>query len=331
MTFSTTGAHTKAQQVLAGQGAKAIFEIKRYSTNFVNIQPKILNELFDRLIEPIISYSSEVWGFHEAPYVERLHKKCCKWALSVKTSTPNFIARTELGRTEMKIKRYIRIIKYWMKILRCDDTRYINYVYKILLNDAENNKINWASHVKALLYSVGLGEVWFFQTVGNEIIFMSTLTQRLRDINQQTITHELAKSTRGKFYLSINQNLQTPYYLNDIKIKKHRIYLTKLRTSSHALRIETGRWKKPNKEPLQERICTTCNVLDDEYHFIMECSLHSNLRRTYIPRTYTERPSMYKFINMLMSEDSVFLKKMSTYVFKAFKRRQDLNSNQVSV
>ena len=174
MTFSTTGSLTKAQQVLASQGNKALFELKRYCNKFENIKPSLMCELFDRLIEPILSYGSEVWGFHEAPHVERLHMKFCKWTLCVKTSTPNAIVRCELGRTDLQTKRYVKIIKYWMKILECDNARYIKTVYDVLVSDVENNKINWASNVKNLLYSVGMGDAWFFQTVGDYNIFIFT-------------------------------------------------------------------------------------------------------------------------------------------------------------
>jgi len=281
----------------------------------------MISELFDRLVEPVVLYASEVWGFHDAPHIERLHTKFCKWVLCVKTSTPNIIARHELGRVDLKTKRFVKIIKYWVKIIKCENTRYIKHMYDVLLKDEESNKSNWASQVKKLLYSAGMGEAWFFQTVGNEHLFISTFKQRLYDIHKQTDISELSKNTRGKYYLNINPNLDPPQYLNKVKVKKHRIYFTKLRTSSHILRIETGRWKKPVKEPLNERKCTVCNALDDEYHFMLECKLHNELRAQYIPALYRKKPSMYKFVNILQTDDVSLLKKVCVYVYKAMKTR----------
>ena len=30
-------------------------------------------ELFDKLISPILNYGSEVWGFHDAPEIEKVY------------------------------------------------------------------------------------------------------------------------------------------------------------------------------------------------------------------------------------------------------------------
>ena len=103
---------------------------------------------------------------------------------------------------------------------------------------------------------------------------MTQFKLRLSDILKQSTTDILRQGTRGKFYLNINPTLNMPFYLNNVNVKKYRIYMTKLRTSSHILRVESGRWKKPVKEPFNERICTECNVIDDEFHFMFKCKLH---------------------------------------------------------
>ena len=54
-------------------------------------------------------------------------------------------------------------------------------------------------------------------------------------------------------------------YLDIILIAKYRYALTRLRTSSHRLAIETGRWTTPRFE----RKCQLCNTLEDEFHFML--------------------------------------------------------------
>ena len=51
--------------------------------------------------------------------------------------------------------------------------------------------------------------------------------------------------------------------------------MTKLRTSSHRLEIKVGRWARPNRIPIDERKCITGNKLEDEFHFLLECSLYT--------------------------------------------------------
>ena len=54
---------------------------------------------------------------------------------------------------------------------------------------------------------------------------------------------------------------------------------TRLRTSSHKLAVETGRF---NKTPVENRVCAFCYVgsVEDEFHLMMSCSVYENFRST---------------------------------------------------
>ena len=75
------------------------------------------------------------------------------------------------------------IIKYWLKILECENTKYIKYAYELMLSGLHRkpNTVNWASMVKDLLSSVGFYVVWLAQGVGNKNAFLSEMKLRLKD------------------------------------------------------------------------------------------------------------------------------------------------------
>ena len=75
---------------------------------------------------------------------------------------------------------------------------------------------------------------------------------------------------------------------------------SKLRISSHQLQIEIGRYSKPRKTPIPERICKLCNDLkiEDEQHFIMDCPFYSIERNTL----FTKLASFSSF-NLLTNEE----------------------------
>ena len=53
---------------------KALFSLN----SLFNVVPLELSEkikLFDTMIAPILNYGSEIWGFHNAPDIERVHIK----------------------------------------------------------------------------------------------------------------------------------------------------------------------------------------------------------------------------------------------------------------
>ena len=66
-------------------------------------------------------------------------------------------------------------------------------------------------------------------------------------------------------------------YLDDVKNNNHRIALTRIRTGSHFLRIETGRFSK--NEDVKARVCKHCDSgdIEDEHHFVTTCGVNTML------------------------------------------------------
>ena len=182
---------------------------------------------------------------------------------------------------------------------------------------------NWCSLLRTLLCNLGFHDVWMYQTIGNIEIFLSHVKQRIKDQFLQSWNEHVTNSSRGVFYSSFSSFCFQPY-LHILQIDKFRNAVTKLRVSSHRLCIETGRWAKPNAVPLNQRLCTTCNLLEDEFHFVCECNLFSDLRRMYIPRYYRVRPSMQKFMELLKSDRQTLVNNLSVYVYKAFELRNNV-------
>ena len=94
--------------------------------------------------------------------------------------------------------------------------------------------------------------------------------------------------------------------------------------SSHRLQIEADRWARSNSIPLNERNCSFCQVIEDEFHFVLECQLYSDLRKEYISNYYWRRPSMVKFLELLNFDNQTRIRKLGAFIHQAFKLRTDL-------
>ena len=100
---------------------------------------------------------------------------------------------------------------------------------------------------------------------------------------------------------------------------------TKLRISSHNLAIEKGRHSKiPQSNDIlcdfckfdrnnctcnsfkYNRLCQVCNVIEDECHFLLKCSLYKNCRHSFLENLKSF--VVIDFDNI----DEVFIKLMST-------------------
>ena len=199
--ISSNGSFNSAQQKLSEQANKAIFSMQRNLKKFVNLSPSFQIDLFDKLITPILHYASEVWGFHSAPNIERVHLRFCKRILGVRIFTQNDFIYGELGRMPLYKVRLINIVKYWLKIVHGMKCQYVSVCYQLgLQNVNERNSKGWTKSVRDLLLYYGLGDVWYNQGVGDINTFIKIFKMRLKDIDMQEWRLRLENSTRASFY-----------------------------------------------------------------------------------------------------------------------------------
>ena len=325
MVFTTGGSFSACQETLAGQGMKAIYKLNRLLYNFTNITPKHRLELFDKLVTPVLNYGSEIWGFCQAKQIERTHMMFCKQLLGVKTSTQNDFIYGEFGRIDYYSRRLYIIIKYWFKILQASDRKNTKVIYRLMLNDIDErpNAKNWAAFVKNTLSNLGFFHVWEAQGVGDVNNFLSVFKQRVKDHFIQSWHERLNKSSRASFYREICVFEFQPY-LEKVVNKKFRNALSKIRLSSHRLHIESGRWKRPHSTPRENRVCFHCNILEDEFHFIFECSLYDDERCLFIKPYFRRSYSMFKLIELFQSSNKGTLNKLGNYTHKCFEKRTEL-------
>ena len=191
-----------------------------------------------------------------------------------------------------------------------------------MLNDIANkpNCVNWVSKVNVLLSSLGFNDVWVNQGLGNKRAFLNVFKQRLSDNFMQDWNSRHIESSRANFY-SLFLNFEHQLYLEALSVKKIRVAMTKLRVSSHRLEIEVGRWTRPNRTPVDERKCNYCNKLEDEFHFLLECTLYEDLRKQYIKKYFWHRPNMLKLRELMSTKNRTIIKNTAIYIEKAFKFR----------
>ena len=84
----------------------------------------------------------------------------------------------ELGRFPLYISRYVRVIKYWIKLMNSDNVL-IKELYLDMMTDVNRGLKNWASQVKMLLDMYGFSNIWLTQHVTNLENFHIVFKQRV--------------------------------------------------------------------------------------------------------------------------------------------------------
>ena len=120
-------------------------------------------------------------------------------------------------------------------------------------------------------------------------------------------------------------------YLSVVKIRNYRVALSKLRLSDHNLHIHSGRQTRPIT-PRAQRHCNSCpDKIEDEPHFLVECSTDIKIKTDFLElvsmefpnfRTLSDKNQQYKFIMKIHDEN--LLKSLAFCINLLFKNRENL-------
>ena len=95
----------------------------------------------------------------------------------------------------------------------------------------------------------------------------------------------------------------TECYLKSINNPKLRVALSKFRASSNDLEIERGRYVR-RKLNVDKRLCLSCNVVENEEHFVTVCNDNEVERALFINKLEKRDSS---FANLINWEKCIFL------------------------
>jgi len=236
-----TGGFQLNSQHVVGKAVKAQ-NVLLLNVNKYDVTPRIALQLFDAFVSATLNYSCAVWGFCKSNDIERVHLKYCKSVLGVKQSTCTAAVYSELGRYPIYIQQYVQIIKFWLHILYSENA-VIKTAYYTSLDLHEKGYKSWASRLHTLLNDYGFSDVWAnpFKYSLNEFVqifkrrTIDCFLQKLRaDINSSALLNHL--------YIHLTDSFEPALYLDKLFNKTYRRAFSRLRLSSHGLRIETDRY-----------------------------------------------------------------------------------------
>ena len=312
--FNWNGKFDKAKKEFYKKGLKAMFAIIKKG-RMLNLGIDTLVKLFDMCVKPVLLYGSAIWGFGSLDLIEKVHTRFCKIILKLSKFTHNTILYGDLGRHPMYIEACCGMTNFWSRILLGKNSKLSMIIYKILLTlQMEGTyESEWLAKIRSTLESCGLNYLWLSQAVPNLKFVGLSVKNILRD---QFFQKWNEKIQDDDFYLSYRNfkvhNNPEPY-LNCLP--DHLVYaLIEFRSGSRKLVVN----KYDNlQSPRNERICTYCslNLLGDEYHFLFECPILNTLRNKYIPKFYTNSPSVLKMKLLLSNDRKSEIRKLANFVF----------------
>lgn len=130
----------------------------------------------------------------------------------------------------------------------------------------------------------------------------------------------LDKSDKLRSYRIFKKAFGFEKYLSLVNSVMDRVSLSRLRTSSHKLHIETGRYTTPKTE-VENRICKNCNLnlIEDEKHFLLVCPKFNDSRKELLDKCFNNNVTVHsstesKFLWLLSNEDSLVCKSVAKFI-----------------
>ena len=304
--FSCSGSDNAGISNLLNQAKKAWYAIRQLMSKSMNKNIKTYLHLFDTQVKPILIYGCEAWSnslkddenignIIKKSAIEKFHISVLKQLLGVHRKTTNTAVLLETGRHPIALSAHLQAIKYFLRLPSTKKEGLLNIFYqKQKLMNPPND--NFMKYITNKLNNIGMTNIWRDQLNNNKDLskdkkVIKNIKKRLNDISSQQIINTLTTNPGKLTFLAEAKKIHNfEPYLN-IENLEHRKAITKLRTSSHNLLIETGRWNNIQRD---QRICKNCTMdkIEDENHFLFECKMYTH-----------DREELYNFIKLKLNRD----------------------------
>lgn len=237
-------------------------------------------------------YGCEIWGFNCLDDIEAVASIFYCILLGLRKNPSIVFARGELGRNTVIPTVYVKIVKYWLKLITVESTRAIHQCYLRQYRLAERGEKCWAWEVKQLLFKYGCGYAWIDQRVDNTESFIYDFKQRCMDIDRQLWYGNVQQSNLLRFYKTIKSDLSLENYLKCELTLVNVNMIARLRGGLLRIAINEGRW---TQVPLLDRKCPICNLqeIENEEHFVLKCPAWSGYRGLVL-RKFTDLQTLFE-------------------------------------
>jgi hypothetical protein len=159
------GTWDKERKQIAIRGKSALNDINICMTRATNIEVKVLEQVYNALVESRMMTGVEIWGFEDGwEEIKKVHELFCKIVMGTSNTAANGACVEELGRTNRKEKVIERVLRYWQRLRE--------EVKMSLLGDAlkqrslEKGK-KWLNKIKQELEGLGMGDIWIMGEENN--------------------------------------------------------------------------------------------------------------------------------------------------------------------
>ena len=367
-----SGSFSLAVQELADKASRAWFGISNIVFKNKRMEVDRIFSLFDSLVTPVAIYGSPMWlpfnipkkcfenrakllDFWEEFKCEKIHQKCARMTLSVNKTTSRLAVLGELGKYPLLIQSMAQCLNYKLSLLSRKSSNKLIGNTLFEMESLKNIKgDSWLSRVSQIENILQLpNNIFFSKSSGKRLStllkskFDSHYLEKIREIKMSKIdSHDQNKL---RTYRTFKSSFTREPYVDLVRNRNQKCFLSRLRVGSHTLRIELGRHSRPIT-PVEQRTCQFCcpgppthtrppshsapgpppplPALDSEHHFLVQCPVFAADRSCLFKRLELVNPNFAtmtlddKFITLLCPVTAIATKLVHRFIKTMFEKRE---------
>ena len=248
--------------------------------------------------------------------LDKVIDKAARAFLGVHKFCPIVAMYKDLDWKTGECRRKLNVLRYWNRLISMPETR----LTKMLFNDMYDNvyRGSWCYYVKNIFRQLDMIDIYKDKQLCN----LQLCESKLESTDKQTLLDSISKKPKLRLFKEVMCEDGAERYVKLNLTSGERSMIAQIRMGILPIRVETGRYTNMKMNDRLCQICNTANV-EDEIHFIMDCSLYDDLRHEIF--TY-----MNSFIDGFGSSDRLqqfyYIMQCNNYttintIFKMFSRR----------
>lgn len=234
--------------------------------------------LFKYLVQSVMVYGVEIWGWEEKKELEKVMIDYIRWVYSLNFCTPRYVITRELDLDRQGIEWSIRAMRYEARIKemkkealakKCWEEKSSMKIKELYSMEREMfyNKNGWSLIAK---------ENFLLESSKNLSISMEgEIKLRSKDTQRQMEEGKIREAKYNKRYRKIKTKGRLPKYLGKVNLKNEKVK----KKVKALIRLRCGNMEEGNKYLLEKemRKCVFCETEQDRIeHFVKECKETKN-------------------------------------------------------
>ena len=365
LVFKPSGSTVHSQKELLSKASKAWFSISGIIYQNKKMPTKHSLQLLDSVCMPVGLYASEfltplslpksafkdknslLKAWEDYP-LETINQRACRTILSVSKKATRLAVLSELGRYPVFLNALIASISYeWHLRHRAPSDSLASLALSEMESWAESGHDCWLARVKSISEQLNLKNLHAQlspDSVRGQLkkVLRSKFELFWKDeVNSAKLGADHVSHNKLRFYSQLKSCFKTENYVEIVKNRNQRCWISRLRVSAHNLALEKLRYRRPPIPP-ELRFCDYCGggtqnlpkFQDNETHFLMECKTFEIKRACFLKRLECFVPNINKMSKenqiktMLCPVSPQAAKLVNKFIGIMFKARENIDNGE---